>query len=82
MIYLEWVGAFLGVLGALLLSCNRAWSRYAWPVWIASNVFLIEFAANARAWGLFVMQVAFLAINIHGLRTWRMRRDHSAEVLR
>jgi hypothetical protein len=63
----EWGGMLVAVAGALVMSMNRGWSWYAWPLWILSNLLLIMPTAYSKHWGLVVMQVAFLAINVNGL---------------
>ena len=70
---IEWLGAMLGIAGALIISMNRPWSGAAWPIWIASNVSLIAFAAEIGAWGIVVMQAAFIVININGVWHWWVR---------
>jgi len=40
---LEWTGAVLGLLGALLLSLNHRVSRYGWPLFLLSNFMWIGF---------------------------------------
>jgi hypothetical protein len=69
----EWLGAILGVLGSLMMSMNRRYSRYAWYPWIASNLLLMVFAAGIAAWGIFSMQAIFLAINANGALRWLAR---------
>lgn len=69
----EWTGALLAIGGALVMSMNRAWSRHAWAIWIASNVLLITPIAYAQRWGLLMTQFAFLLVNINGLLRHRRR---------
>lgn len=64
--FTEWGGAFLAIAGALILSMNRPWSRFAWPVWILSNLLLVVATAHGRQWGLVTMQLAFLIVNVNG----------------
>lgn len=70
---IEWLGAVLGIAGALVFSMNQPWSRHAWPIWIASNLLLILFAARIGAWGILFMQGAFIFININGVWRWLVR---------
>ncbi len=63
----EWGGVLVAIAVALVMSMHRRWSWYAWPLWILSNLLLIMPTAHSEHWGLVVMQVAFLTINVNGL---------------
>ncbi len=71
---LEWAGAVTGVAGSFIMAQNRKWSTYAWPIWIASNICLIAFAALDSAYGILSMQLVFLAINLQGAWRWRHKQ--------
>lgn len=64
---LEWTGAVLGVIGSYLLAENRSFSRYAWPIWIGSNVCLIAYFVAIHSWGVLAMQAVYLLSSIRGL---------------
>ncbi|VVE36189.1 nicotinamide mononucleotide transporter [Pandoraea terrigena] len=65
--FLEWAGAVLGVIGSYLLAENRAFSRYAWPIWIGSNACLIAYFASIHSWGVLAMQAIYLLSSVRGL---------------
>lgn len=73
----EWGGSLLAIGGALVMSMNRSWSWCAWPIWIFSNLLLVAPTALSEHWGMVVMQVAFVVMNVNGLATVNRRRgDH------
>ncbi len=63
----EWGGSLLAIGGALVMSMNRSWSWCAWPIWIFSNLLLVAPTALSEHWGMVVMQVAFVVVNVNGL---------------
>jgi hypothetical protein len=63
------VGAVFGIAGSYLLAENRSWSRYAWPLWLASNVALIVYFTKIHAWAVLTMQAFYLLSSIRGC--WR-----------
>lgn len=65
--FLEWSGAVLGVIGSYLLAENRSFSRYAWPIWVGSNVCLIAYFVSIHSWGVLAMQATYLPSSIRGL---------------
>lgn len=65
---LEWAGALLGVGGSYLLAENRPASRYAWPLWIASNLCLIGYFISLASWGVLGMQLFYLHSSVRGFR--------------
>lgn len=71
--FFEWAGAITGVSGTYIIAQKKWWSKYAWPVWIFSNFCLIGFALLTQAWGIFSMQLVFLALNAQG--AWKWLRD-------
>ena len=75
----EWLGAVLGIAGALMISMNRPWSKHAWFGWTVSNVLLIVVAASIGAWGIFAMQSTFLIINASGIWHWVVRPSSGNE---
>lgn len=68
---IEWGGALIAIVGALVMSLNRQWSWFAWPLWILSNLVLLVPMVQGAHWGMVVMQVAFLAVNVNGLLRYR-----------
>lgn len=65
--FAEWGGAILAIVGALVMSMNRRWSWYAWPLWILSNLLLLIPATQRQLWGFAAMQSVFLVLNVNGL---------------
>ena len=43
-IALEWSGAILGMSGSLIMSVNQPWSKWAWAIWLVSNLLLLFYA--------------------------------------
>jgi len=70
---MEWTGAVLGLLGALLLSLNHRVSRYGWPLFLLSNFMWIGFGIATDAWGLVFMQIVFTLTSVNGLVQWFVR---------
>lgn len=68
---LEWAGSALGISGAWLMAARKTSARYAWTLWIGSNLCLILFALGHQHMGLLFQQLAYLAANILGIRMWR-----------
>ncbi|MHB0927748.1 MAG: hypothetical protein ACYC3W_02335 [Candidatus Nanopelagicales bacterium] len=64
---IEWIGAFLGMAGALALSWNVSWSKWGWVGFLASNLFLIALAIHKRMWGFLMMQLVFTYTSINGI---------------
>jgi hypothetical protein len=68
MIFIEWTGAALAIVGAMIMASNVGWARHAWRCWIASSLALIIVAAEHHLFGFLLMQLAFLVINVAGFR--------------
>jgi len=64
---IEWIGAFLGMAGALALSWNVPWSKWGWVGFLASNLFLIALAIRKRMWGFLMMQLVYTYTSINGI---------------
>lgn len=70
---LQWTGAVLGALGALLLALRTTASRWGWVLFLASNGFWIAFGICIDAQGLVAMQLVFTATSVLGLWRWLFR---------
>ncbi len=70
---LEWGGAALGALGALLLACNQPWSRWGWAAFTASNGLLIGFSWATGAYGLLAMMIVMTMTSLLGIWRWIIR---------
>jgi len=66
-LFFEWTATLLSITGALLVSFKIKW---AFPVFLLSNVFWIIFALQLHAYGLFFAQIVFVFISINGIRVW------------
>lgn len=61
----EWTGCVFGLAGAWLL--GTPYAAYGWGAFFVANLALIAFARGARATGLLVQQIGFIATTLHGL---------------
>ena len=75
MVTLEWTGALLGLLGALLLATHTRVSRYGWYAFLAANVAMIGFAVGIDAHGLLVQQIGFFGTSCLGIYRARAGRQ-------
>lgn len=65
--FLQWPGAVLGLIGALLVSQPEvARRRTGFSVWIVSNTMLIGYAVYAHAWALVGLYVLYGLTSIMG----------------
>lgn len=69
-IALEWSGAILGMSGSLIMSVNQPWSKWAWAIWLVSNLLLLFYALMRRSYGLITMQVFFTGTSVLGFYRW------------
>ena len=76
--YYEWSASLLSILGALLVSFKIKW---AFPVFLLSNVFWILFALKIGAYGLIFSQIAFVAISLNGIRIWFRKNPRPEEIV-
>ncbi|KAF3995911.1 hypothetical protein HNR39_004558 [Glaciimonas immobilis] len=53
---LEWTGAILGLMDALLLATNTRVSKYGWFAFFSANLASIGFSLGIQRYGLFVQQ--------------------------
>lgn len=67
---LEWLGAIFGVAGNILLAVNLPESKWAFVIFVASNVCLITYAIRAKAWGLCSMYIMYNLITFIGIYRW------------
>jgi nicotinamide riboside transporter PnuC len=73
MIWLEWSGSILGVLGALLLALNIPRSGWGFALFLASNVCWIAFAVERGLSGLLFMQMVFTGTSLVGCWKWLLK---------
>lgn len=65
--FLEWSGALVGLLGALLLALNSDVSHYGWFAFLAANVMMVAFAWRIDRYGLLVQQLGFTCTSLLGI---------------
>jgi len=67
----EWTGTIFGITGAALLSSNTKYSSWGWWLFLISSLSLCLFAALSSAWGLLLLNAAFVSTNVTGIiRAW------------
>jgi hypothetical protein len=67
----EWTGTIFGIAGAALLSSNIKHSPWGWWLFLISSLSLCLFAALSNAWGLLLLNAAFVSTNLNGIaRVW------------
>lgn len=64
---LEWSGALVALLGALLLALNTQISRWGWLAFLASNLLMIAFAVDLQRSGMTLMHSGFLLTSVLGI---------------
>lgn len=65
--FLEWSGALVGILGALLLALNSDISHYGWLAFLIANLVMIVFAWRIDRYGLLVQQLGFTCTTLLGI---------------
>lgn len=63
----ELIGSLLSVVGAIWLALNLRTSRYAWLLWVISNIFLIIFFYAHHHFGVLLNQVVLLGTSMLGV---------------
>jgi hypothetical protein len=63
----EWAGAIVGMLGAVVLATHSRISRWGWVAFLVSNVLLIALTASIGRWGLLAMQLGYLGTSVLGI---------------
>ena len=75
--FLQYAGAVLGVLGAILVASKTRKLRFiAFNLWLASNVLLIGYYIHLHAWGLIGMGSVYFATSCLGW--WNNRKGTDA----
>lgn len=67
---LEWLGAIFGVAGNILLAVNLPESKWAFIIFVASNMCLIAYAIRVKQWGLCSMFIMYNIITFVGIYRW------------
>jgi nicotinamide riboside transporter PnuC len=66
---IDWVAAALSIAGIVMNAHKNPW---CWPVWIASNVVWVSYAAVVGEWAVLATFTAFFAGNVYGWYRWDM----------
>jgi hypothetical protein len=67
------LAAILAVAGSLLLAVKHSTSKWAWLLWVASNVLWIGWAWHEKQWALLGQQLVFMATSLLGTWQWLVR---------
>jgi hypothetical protein len=67
---LDRLGAFFGIVGAILIATNISLSKYAFIVFALSSVFWIINAYKEELHSLLWMNVVFLVVDAFGIYRW------------
>lgn len=65
--FFEWAGSMLTLAAGALMSTQGRFKNYAWPLWVASGVFLISLTISTQQWGILSLQSIFFLCNATGL---------------
>ena len=66
---IEWGATVLSIVGVLFVNLQNLNGLY---VWIVANVLWISFAWKHKHYGLLVLAISYLIINIIGLLKWKV----------
>lgn len=76
---LEWLAATTGIIGAMLLAVNVSVSRYGFLFFLCSSLTWAWLAYQTEQPALLTNQMAFVVINLVGVKRWLVRsRDGAA----
>jgi len=64
---IEWVATILSIAGALLIAYKQVNGYY---VWVVANILWIFFALKHKHYGLLVLSISYMVINVVGLTRW------------
>lgn len=67
---LEWLGAFGGAMGALLLAFNCRWSGYGFVLFLGSNAAWFSYGLLTQTYSMVAMQVVCTVTSLIGLWRW------------
>ena len=67
---IEYIGAGLAIIGAILLALNIHLEVAAFVVYLLSNSFLAYFAWKKKHKGILIMTLVFVIINFIGIIRW------------
>lgn len=69
----DWIAAFFGIVGALLLARNNNLSGYGFVLFAISNGLWIIYAIGLESGGLLIQQLFFSVTSLYGIYTWLIK---------
>lgn len=66
----EWFGSILAIIGAILIALNIHLEILAFVIYIVSNILLIKFSTKKKHYGILIMSLTFVIINMIGIIRW------------
>lgn len=66
----EWAGSLLAIIGAILIALNIHLEILAFVIYIISNILLIKFSTKKKHYGILIMSLTFVIINMIGIIRW------------
>lgn len=69
----EWVGCALGVTGAVLVAVKSRHARWAWVMWLVSNLCWTAYGIGTGNLAITLQQGAFSVTSMIGLWHWVLR---------
>ena len=67
---IEWTATILSIIGAVL---NAQLNIYGFYFFSIANLFWMSFSVKHKHYGLLVMNIVFLALNIYGIFIWAQK---------
>lgn len=67
---LEWVGAMIAVVAAIMLALNVSISPWAFVLYLISSVLLTIWGWHREAYGIAMQNMIFIIINSLGIYRW------------
>lgn len=67
---IEWSGSFLAIVGAMLIAANIHMEVAAFVIYLGSNLLLSIFSWRKRHYGILIMTLIFVIINLIGIIRW------------
>lgn len=82
--FFEWAGCALGILGAVLVAVKSPHARWAWVLWLVSNLSWTAYGLGTGQASIALQQGAFSITSMIGLWHWvlrpyRERREAAAD---
>lgn len=71
MLFLEWFGTIITIIGSLIMATRVAQPKYAWLLWIVSNVVFMILFFESKQMGLLSLHIIGFVINSMGFYQWK-----------